>query len=204
MKAKVLKGGNFMDLICLEMGILLSKNHPDFDIFKAYDYNYGYSYTDSIAYEKTEKEKAINFAKEYVKTGEDKSYAIITNQNSLKNINDPKIVDDFIYDIKNIIYSITKINGKIFENFINKKNDLLIGGIYTNNDKMNSISIILSEKYFIRLVNSNLNYNNQEINKYISSIKNPVLPVCRDLINLENISGYLGQLSDENLQKLKK
>lgn len=69
---------------------------------------------------------------------------------------------------------------------------------------MNSISIILSEKYFIQLVNSNLNYTNQEINQYISSIKNPVLPVCRDLINFENISGYLGQLSDENLQKLKK
>ena len=110
-----------MNLICLDMGILLSKNHPDFDIFKSYDNNYGYSYTDLIAYEKTEKEKVIKLAKEYVKTGKDKSYAIITNQNSLKNIDDPKIVDEFIYDIKNIVYSITKIDGKIFENFINKK-----------------------------------------------------------------------------------
>ena len=192
-----------MNLICLDMGILLSKNHPDFDIFKSYDNNYGYSYTDLIAYEKTEKEKVIKFAKEYVKTGKDKSYAIITNQNSLKNIDDPKIVDEFIYDIKNIVYSITKIDGKIFENFINKKNDLLIGGIYTNNDKMNSILIILSEKYYTKLSILNLNHTNQEINQYISTIDESIVSIHREFIYQENISGYLGQLSDENLQKLK-
>lgn len=123
--------------------------------------------------------------------------------NFYKNIDDPKIVDEFIYDIKNIVYSITKIDGKIFENFINKKNDLLIGGIYTNNDKMNSISIILSEKYYTKLSILNLNHTNQEINQYISTIDESIVSIHREFIYQENISGYLGQLSDENLQKLK-
>lgn len=69
---------------------------------------------------------------------------------------------------------------------------------------MNSILIILSEKYFIQLVNSNLNYTNQEINQYISSTRKSIAPFPRDLICQENISGYLGQLSDKNLQKLNK
>lgn len=68
---------------------------------------------------------------------------------------------------------------------------------------MNSISIILSEKYYTKLSILNLNHTNQEINQYISTIDESIVSIHREFIYQENISGYLGQLSDENLQKLK-
>ena len=94
-----------------------------------------------------------------------------------------------------------------FQEFIKSicgQDNLIIGGIYTYKDTMNSLIFILSDEYYTELSIPNLKYTNQEINKYISSLDESIVSIPREFIYQENILGYLGQLSDENLQKLNK
>ena len=109
--------------LCLDIGVLLTEKDIEFECFNiVYDKKYGYFDENQIVYLEKDKEKAIEYAKEYVKNGCNMSYAIITDQGQCENGNnndfDDGNIEGFTYNVEDIIYSIAKIDEQIIENFI--------------------------------------------------------------------------------------
>src|SRR5690554_738877 len=116
----------------LEVGVLLDKNHEEYDCYNmVYSDNYGFYDENVIAYIKEDYDKAIEYANDYVKNGVNKTYAILTYQGLLDIENDKELecivehgYSDFLnldYSSENVVYSIVKDDkGNIIQDFINK------------------------------------------------------------------------------------
>ena len=108
-----------------EVGVLLQPLQPEekFNQYNIYDGKYGYYDENQIVYKQSDLDKAIEYAKAYVKKGVEKTYAIITNQGDCGWITEENFDDGefegFTYDMADIIFSIAKINEVLVEHFIN-------------------------------------------------------------------------------------
>lgn len=113
-----------INVICLDVGVLLTKDNKEFDHYsRFYDHKYGYYDEDQMPYKEKDLAKAIKYAREYVAEGVDMTYAVITNQGQINyayGIDDGNI-EDFTYLLEDVIFSIAKINGEIIENFIKQE-----------------------------------------------------------------------------------
>lgn len=124
--------------LCLDVGVLLTETDSEFEYYNcAYDCKYGYYDENQIAYKESDKKDAIKYAKEYVQNGCNMTYAVLTNQGECANGNDGEFddgcVEDFDYHVRDIIYSVAKIDGKIVENFIKvslKQQDKMTEDLY--------------------------------------------------------------------------
>ena len=105
----------------VEVGILLTKDHKDFDFYASvYDKKHGY-YDENQFYTKTKKE-AIEYAKKYVYEGVDATYAVISETTLLYDFDfeNQEEVGYETYLTSDIVYSIAKIDSEIKENFVLK------------------------------------------------------------------------------------
>lgn len=107
--------------VLLDVGVLLTKDNEEFDFYSSvYDHEYGYYDENQIAYKGEDLVEAIKYAREYVNDGVDMTYAVITNQ-GIVNYEEPwedDRIEDFTYLHEDVIFSITKINGDIIEDFV--------------------------------------------------------------------------------------
>lgn len=107
--------------VLLEVGVLLTKDHEEFDFYSMpYDHEYGYYDENQIAYKGEDLIEAIKYAREYVNAGVNMTYAIITNQ-GIVNYDEPwddSRIEGFTYNTEDVIFSIAKINNEIIEDFI--------------------------------------------------------------------------------------
>ena len=82
---------------------------------------------------------------------------------------------------------------------------LKIGGIYTFTEKK-LIKIVVTEKSYITLVNSDLfELNNKGVNDYIHDWPKiyKFTQFALERLNIQNLDGYLGVLTDSNLKKIR-
>ena len=82
---------------------------------------------------------------------------------------------------------------------------LKIGGIYTFKEKK-SIKIVVTEKSYITLVNLDFfKLNNKGVNDYIYgwSEDYKFKQFALERLNIQDIDGYLGVLTDSNLKKIR-
>lgn len=109
------------NVICLDVGVLLTKDDEEFDYYsQVYDHKYGYYDENQIAYKESDLAKSIQYARQYVADGVDMTYAVITNQGQINYCEefDDGNIEDFTYPCEDVIFSLAKINGEIIENFI--------------------------------------------------------------------------------------
>lgn len=110
-----------INVICLEVGVLLTQLDEEFDSYSGvYDHRYGYYDEDQTAYKGEDLAKAIKYARQYVLDGVDMTYAVITNQGQI-NYNgefDENDIEDFTHNAEDVIFSVAKIYGKIVEDFV--------------------------------------------------------------------------------------
>lgn len=93
-----------MTLYFLEVGILLTKENPEFDNYsKVYDRRCGYYDEDRWCV--IDSELAVKEAIRYVENGVDRTYAVVSTGP--------------INNADGVIFSIAKIDGQIIEGFIN-------------------------------------------------------------------------------------
>lgn len=109
--------------LCLDVGTLLSPDEIYFSCYRAYDNDdLGFHDDNQIAYKEEDKDKAIAYGKKYVENGHEGTYAVLTNQGDCLNGDDGEfddgMIEGFEYNLKDVIYSVAKINGKIVENFL--------------------------------------------------------------------------------------
>lgn len=110
-------------IILCEVGVLLNKTHKEYNAYNhVWNHKWGFYNENDILYEEKDKDKAIEYAKQYVNTGVENTYAIVSNEGICEwedELDDGDL--DIIpgcYDCKDVIYSVAKINGKIVENFL--------------------------------------------------------------------------------------
>lgn len=107
----------------VEFGMLEDMSDAD-DEYLVYDRRYGYY--DKERYYEPVFEDARIAAFDYVTTGGDQTYAIVSRSYHTvksfagKNIYDTPVEDEKC-EVPSIIYSVAKINGKIVENFVKRK-----------------------------------------------------------------------------------
>lgn len=109
--------------LCLDVGVLLYPTDTYFEAYSAYESKkYGFQDENQIAYMKKDMQEAISYGRNYVLNGKEETYAVLTNQGECENGNDGDFddgcVEGFEYQLKDVIYSIAKIDGKIIENFL--------------------------------------------------------------------------------------
>ena len=113
--------GDEKEIIMLEVGILLDKDHEEFEQYSdVYDGKYGY-YDESQEFKyASELERAKEEARRYVEDGVEGTYAIITNQ-GVSDVKPERIeVGEWIsYSVELVLFSLAKIGGEIKE-LINK------------------------------------------------------------------------------------
>ena len=109
-----------MKVYLCDTGILLSPEDPEFKIYaNVYDKKHGFYDEDMTCF--PDIKKAITYAKEYVKNGVDNTYAVVSEQDNtsgetLADFIEKFDVDEFDYDIENVVFSARKTDGKIEEN----------------------------------------------------------------------------------------
>ena len=120
-----------MRVYLVEIGILLDENHKDFTSYNTvYDEKHGY-YDEGQFYMANEKD-AINYIKDYVKSGVPNTYGIVSiselddklldKYNSLEDmLEDVFPVEHEMYLLDNVRYSLAKMDGEIVENFLDDK-----------------------------------------------------------------------------------
>ena len=108
----------------LEVGVLLKPGHPEFGYYSnTYDKKHGY-YDEGQCYHRS-LEKAKEEALDYVKTGVNQTYAVISETWVDEDIDvkdDDVAVEDETYDVQDVVYSVMKDGDKIRENFIEVRN----------------------------------------------------------------------------------
>ena len=83
---------------------------------------------------------------------------------------------------------------------------LKIGGIYTFKEKK-SVKIVVSEQSYITLLNLDFfELNNKCVNDYIYDFLEDYKfkQFALERLNIQDIDGYLGVLTDSNLKKLRR
>lgn len=120
------------DIYNLEVGVLLAEDNADYNCYNnVYDKYNAYFDENEIAYLKKDYDNAIEYAKNYVKSGVKRTYAILTYQ-GMYNLSTRDIVSikefgycdniELDYSSENIEYSIMKNDdGEIIENFVKKE-----------------------------------------------------------------------------------
>lgn len=104
----------------VDVGILLTKDHKEFDFYASvYDKKHGY-YDENQFYTRTKKE-AIEWVKKYVGEGVDTTYGVISETNLPLDYDfDSGEIGPETYHAFDVVYSIAKIDGEIKENFVIK------------------------------------------------------------------------------------
>ena len=83
---------------------------------------------------------------------------------------------------------------------------LKIGGIYTFKEKK-SIKIVVTEKSYIPFINLGLfELNNKSVNDYFYGLSEDYIfkQFALERLNIQDIDGYLGVLTDSNLKKIRR
>lgn len=107
-----------MDCYLVEVGVLLDKEDAEFECYNhVYDKKHGY-YDEGQYYEK-DIEKAKDYVSDYVKDGVEKTYGIISKTTMPDDIKLSEAdVEDEKYEVKDIVFSLVKEDGKLKENFV--------------------------------------------------------------------------------------
>lgn len=109
--------------IGFEAGVLIAKNSSEFESY-AINKELNYGFFDDVSekitprknlYEKV-LEKQKERAREYVKDNVNGAYAIVSYQNQENGLS-----TDYYFNAESVSYSITNINGKIIEGFLEKE-----------------------------------------------------------------------------------
>ena len=83
---------------------------------------------------------------------------------------------------------------------------LKIGGIYTFKEKK-SIKIVVTEKSYITFINLGFfELNNKSVNDYFYGWSEDYIfkQFALERLNIQDIDGYLGVLTDSNLKKIRR
>lgn len=103
-------------VIMLEVGVLLNKDHPEYEAYSnVYDKKRGYHDEDRTFYYASKLSEVIEKAEKYVEAGVEGTYAIITDQGMVSVQPEEMTADDAWYNSKYVIYSIAKIDGKVIQ-----------------------------------------------------------------------------------------
>lgn len=116
----------------LDEGVLITRENPEFDSYcNAYDKKYGY-FDEAQCYIEKE-EDAIRYAKEYAKNGVENTYAVVSKVILPADFDfrEDKHIFCEEYNIDDVIYSVTKCNGKIIEGFISKPDLVQSNEVYS-------------------------------------------------------------------------
>ena len=115
-----------------ETGVLLKPGDDEYDSYKmdgVYDGEHSFYDENQFAFEEGELNKWKESCKAYVEKGVKNTYAIIKGPFELDDDIDIEDIEEFDYDIENVIWSIYKNDeGEIVENFLNSKNESLDEG----------------------------------------------------------------------------
>ena len=116
-----------MKLIYLEKGVILQKDNPEYETFLESNYDSKYSLKMKNNMYCKKMKFAFKEALEYVKKGEEGSYAVIEEPAEKTDVDDnfdPSVDEcDAVmgyYMKEYVYYSVAKINGEIVENFLYK------------------------------------------------------------------------------------
>lgn len=107
-----------MNALIVDEGVLLTKENPEFSRYAVvYDKNYGY-YDENQYYILSEQD-AIAQARQYVESGVENTYAIVS-KTILDDGVDPAdcIVCFEDYSASDVVYSVAKLDGQIVEGFV--------------------------------------------------------------------------------------
>lgn len=107
-----------MKAFIVDEGVLLTKDNPEFARYAVvYDKNYGY-YDENQYYLLSERD-AIAQARQYVESGVENTYAIVS-RTTLDDGLDPAdcIVCFESYSASDVVYSVAKLDGQIVEGFV--------------------------------------------------------------------------------------
>lgn len=107
-----------MKAYLVDAGVLLSDEHEEFDKYSnVYDECYGYY--DEVQYYVKDKEEALKQAKEYVDNGIDSTYAVVSETNIPYDYDfENGYIEGESYNTADVVYSVTKINGELVEDFV--------------------------------------------------------------------------------------
>ena len=115
-----------------ETGVLLKPEDDEYDSYKmdgVYDGEHSFYDENQFAFEESELNSWKESCKAYVEKGVKNTYAIIKGPFELDDDIDIEDIEEFDYDIENVIWSIYKNDeGEIVENFLNSRNESLDEG----------------------------------------------------------------------------
>lgn len=106
-----------------DVGVLMTdEKDPSFEMYSdAYDRKYGYYDENQIYF--PEKQDAMNYVRDYVAKGVEKTYGIVSEtyipESSIGNEDVSELpVEDENYDVKDVVFCLAKIDGNVRVNFI--------------------------------------------------------------------------------------
>ena len=109
---------NMKKVFLVDVGVLLEKGHHEYTCYDGV-YDQKNAYFDENQYYKETLESAIAEARDYVKNGVERTYAVISEAFLPADENvEEAAVEDESYSAEDVVFSIAKIGGKIKENFV--------------------------------------------------------------------------------------
>ena len=108
-----------MIVYLVDVGVLIHEGEHEFESYNCV-YNHKYGFYDENQWYVRSKQEAIKAAKEYVDSGVENTYAIVSQEETNKDEYDDDDYNpsDHEYTMDNVVYSSAKINGSIVEHFL--------------------------------------------------------------------------------------